>query len=92
MASYRYKERFEGVQWLGKKTPQEDVDWLTHMPSGPSNVKTVEFMGDQFKLTTHLTESIADPGDYILFGNNRQPLVLPPNVFEQRYEVIDDEE
>ena len=90
-SSFRLSERFEGVQWLGKATPKDDVDWLTHLPSGPSNVKTVEFLGDRFRLTTHLTESLAEVGDYIVFGNNRQPMVMPAKVFEARYEKVDGE-
>ena len=41
-------------------------------------------------VTTGLTQSTLQPGDYIMYGNNRQPLVMPPNIFDMRYEVIDD--
>ena len=91
MSVYRQKERFEGVQWMGSDTPKEDVEWLKSLPDGPSNVKRVEFAGDKFKLETALTESVADPGDYIMFGNNRQPLVMPPNVFDRMYEEVEDD-
>lgn len=90
MASYRLKERFEGVRWMGFDTPDEDIKWLKALPDGPSNVKQVDFLGEVLMVTTGLTQSTLQPGDYIMYGNNRQPLVMPPNVFDMRYEVIDD--
>ena len=88
MARFRKREVLEGVRWLGFDTPKRDVDWLKELSSGPSNVKSVEFVGDKLKLTTHMTESVAEPGDYIAFGDNKQPIVAPPNVFERMYEQI----
>lgn len=84
-------ERFVGVQWLGGDTPAEHVEWLEGLPEGPSNVKSVEIEGDVLRLTTHLTESTLNPGDYVVYGGNRQPLVMPASVFERRYEEIRDE-
>lgn len=89
MARYRLRERFEGIQWMGAETPEKDMDWLRALPDGPSTVKSVEFIGDRLRVTTHLTESELVPTDYIMYGNNRQPLVMPANVFDARYEIDD---
>ena len=88
-SSFRLREKIEGVQWLGMDTSKEDAEWLANLPSAENNVKTVDLLGDKLMLTTWMTESVADPGDYVAIGGNGQPIVMPADLFEKRYEECD---
>ena len=90
MGRYRSNEVFEGCRWLGSDTPKGDVEWLRSLPDGPSNVKTVEINGDVLAIETGLTRSQLLVGDYILIGKNKQPLVMPKDVFDRMYEEVPD--
>lgn len=92
VGSYRLKERFEGIRWMGVlETPREDVAWLESLPGGNSNVTDVHHNGDSVEIGTRLSVTEANVGDYILIGDNGQPLVMPKRVFDMRYELDDEE-
>ena len=91
MERYRFKERFEGVRWLGAEdTPQEDIEWLRNLPSGDNNVVDVTMHADTVDIGTRLSIRTASVGDYVLMSDDKGfPVVLPKWAFDMSYEVCD---